>query len=572
MAIGLARRLGGRPRASDSRSDSTSDRARSGGRLARRRAGLVGGLAVGLTEVVLRDRACSSASGRTSCRARSGQTCRARDPRRSRGRTARTELGPRPDGAQAAIRATTSAAPIATDGRLRFMRRGYPGRAWAERIRSSRVRRGHRYAPNLSRGGQQPRPDLVVEEAVRGQQRARVDQPPAVEVGDPAAGLLDQDERRGHVPGRQLDLDHGLGGALGQQRVAPEVTEAAIPPDLAEEAGEARRPGRDLAGRGPSRTRPGHRPASVIPETWIGRGASLPAAPTAHAPPPRRAYQRWRRAGAETTAELELAVDLEGQERPEEGHPADEVVGAVDRIDVPAAARRPRPPSRTPRRRGRGRGRPPGSAPGSCRSTAWSATVTNVRSGLVITSRSRRKWPAPAGRPRRRPPGRRPGQASSSASLTRARPALQAGPLATASAISGAKRASSVRRAGHARIRSPLGIEERLGHHLEADPLRRRPRSRRGRRSRPGRPAGTRRRSSARRRSRSRRSSPGRRSRRRPGPARCPGRPSAGRRGRGSAGACAGRRPWRRPGHRGRRSPGRPLGRSSRTAKPRPAS
>ena len=43
-------------------------------------------------------------------------------------------LGPRANGAQAAIRATTSAAPIAIDRRLRFTPRGYPGIARREHI------------------------------------------------------------------------------------------------------------------------------------------------------------------------------------------------------------------------------------------------------------------------------------------------------------------------------------------------------------------------------------------------------------------------------------------------------
>ena len=60
-----------------------------------------------------------------------------------------------------------------------------------------------------------------------------VDRAPAVEVGHPAAGLLDEHERRRDVPGLETDLDHRLGGALGHERVAPEVAEAAVAPGVA---------------------------------------------------------------------------------------------------------------------------------------------------------------------------------------------------------------------------------------------------------------------------------------------------------------------------------------------------
>jgi len=62
----------------------------------------------------------------------------------------------------------------------------------------------------------------------------------AVQVGDPATGLLDQDHRRSGIPRPEIDLDHRLRRSLGQQRVAPEVPEAALPPDVAEERPEAR--------------------------------------------------------------------------------------------------------------------------------------------------------------------------------------------------------------------------------------------------------------------------------------------------------------------------------------------
>ena len=81
--------------------------------------------------------------------------------------------------------------------------------------------------------------------------------------------------------------------------------------------------------------------------------ASSRAADLAHAdPPPRPSRADGPRAAAAGGvpalahrrgghhADLHLAVDLDREERPEEGHAADEVVGAVDRVDVPADARR----------------------------------------------------------------------------------------------------------------------------------------------------------------------------------------------------------------------------------------
>ena len=64
---------------------------------------------------------------------------------------------------------------------------------------------------------------------------------PPVEVGQPAAGLLEDGARPGQVPDLQLVLDHGLGGALGHEHVAVEVAQAAVPPDASEQVEEARR-------------------------------------------------------------------------------------------------------------------------------------------------------------------------------------------------------------------------------------------------------------------------------------------------------------------------------------------
>ena len=50
------------------------------------------------------------------------------------------------------------------------------------------------------------------------------------EVGEGAAGLGDDRDQRGHVPQRQLRLDHDVEGALGQQHVAVEVAVRAAAP------------------------------------------------------------------------------------------------------------------------------------------------------------------------------------------------------------------------------------------------------------------------------------------------------------------------------------------------------
>ena len=74
--------------------------------------------------------------------------------------------------------------------------------------------------------------------------------------------------------------------------------------------------------------RPGRRGSPAAPR--------CPAAPTAQAPPPRRAYQRSRSAGADTTPSWSWPSTSRARSVPNSGHAADEVVGPVDRVDVPA--------------------------------------------------------------------------------------------------------------------------------------------------------------------------------------------------------------------------------------------
>ena len=69
-------------------------------------------------------------------------------------------------------------------------------------------------------------------------------------------------------------------------------------------------------------------------ETWIGLAdiSDLPA----YAPPPRLAHQRRPSAGALTTPTADLVVDHQRDQGGPDRHAADEVLGAVDRVDHPA--------------------------------------------------------------------------------------------------------------------------------------------------------------------------------------------------------------------------------------------
>src|SRR4051794_41048154 len=91
---------------------------------------------------------------------------------------------------------------------------------------------------------EQAAPERLVEQAVRSEERPRVDAAAVLQVGRPAAGLLDEQHRRGSIPWRQLDLDHRLCGALGEQRVSPEIAEAPFAPDVAEQVIKPRRAAR----------------------------------------------------------------------------------------------------------------------------------------------------------------------------------------------------------------------------------------------------------------------------------------------------------------------------------------
>ena len=178
------------------------------------------------------------------------------------------------------------------------------------------------------------------------------------------------------------------------------------------------------------------------------------------------------------------------------------------------------------------------------RSIAWSAWVTNVRSGLVsMTEVAPEVRPSPARRPRRSTRGRTASQLVRSSLqpdrsirscpdpvagrvVQRLAGHLEADPLAEHLHLAARPDGGTVRR--------QVGVRDRA---LDREPVAAR-----------GHPPDDR--------------------RRRPGRARCRGRPSADRPGRGSAAACAGRPPSRRRAPRGRGTA--PL--SSSTANPSPAS
>ena len=84
--------------------------------------------------------------------------------------------------------------------------------------------------------------------------------------------------------------------------------------------------------------------SDVAPPTWIGSAAAASnAAPEGmladHAPPPLTAHQRRPSAGADSTADHDLAVDLQGDGRRPPGPPEGEVVRAVDAIEDPPPRR-----------------------------------------------------------------------------------------------------------------------------------------------------------------------------------------------------------------------------------------
>ncbi len=141
-------------------------------------------------------------------------------------------------------------------------------------------------------------------------------------------GVLDEDEGRGQVPGIELRLEHRLAGALGHERITPEVTESAIAPGRADDGIEPPL----LAGSGECRAR-GIEDLGVL-EARNLRDAQAPlarpGATTAHGVP--ALVHRRRR----HHAHLQLARAFERDQGRERRDTSQVAVGGVDRVDDPS--------------------------------------------------------------------------------------------------------------------------------------------------------------------------------------------------------------------------------------------
>ena len=172
-----------------------------------------------------------------------------------------------------------------------------------------------------------------MEPAVAGQRVAAERPGGAVERGERATRLPDDDVERGHVVELELRLGGEVDGALRDEHVGPEVAvgpgapaaprqrHERVEPVVLVPAGERRvgqrrvvEPGHvgDVALRGPQ-------------QRLAGPGAAVLGGPPA-------ALQL---RGADHP-DHHLVVDHQRDQRGPDGHPADEVLGAVDRVDHPA--------------------------------------------------------------------------------------------------------------------------------------------------------------------------------------------------------------------------------------------
>src|SRR5487761_2748286 len=177
---------------------------------------------------------------------------------------------------------------------------------------------------------------------------------------------------------------------------------------------------------------------SLTCETWSWRS---PSSPRLHAPSPRAANQRSRIAGAEITPTCSSPSASTASSVPKSGTPRMKLwvpsIGSMyQRIRAPPASS----PYSSPTRPCVGNADP--MRPRISRSISWSATVTNVRSGLRLTAMSRRKWARASASAASHAPCANSSQARRSASDARRRPADQAGPKAGI----GARSASGGRR------------------------------------------------------------------------------------------------------------------------------
>ena len=106
----------------------------------------------------------------------------------------------------------------------------------------------------------------------------------------PAPGLLDQDQRSREVPRLDASLEHRVGSRLGHEPEAPEVADRVLVVRVSQGGLDARQRLRRLD----------LEQARVDDARFTnGRDADTDRRPSRfHAPPPRHASQRWRRAGA----------------------------------------------------------------------------------------------------------------------------------------------------------------------------------------------------------------------------------------------------------------------------------
>ena len=155
----------------------------------------------------------------------------------------------------------------------------------------------------------------------------------AVEGGEPAAGLAHDHVERRHVVELELGLGRDVHGPLGEQHVGPEVAVRPGAPAPAHQRQEVvqpaalvpasqRRVGRTRRPRAGARRRPGSGSPSAA--TARSRHRCRPT-PTNGAAGAGRDHPRTT--SSSTTSEINVA----------HGHPADEVLGAVDRVHHPAA-------------------------------------------------------------------------------------------------------------------------------------------------------------------------------------------------------------------------------------------
>ena len=177
-----------------------------------------------------------------------------------------------------------------------------------------------------------------MEDAVGDEEGARVDPAGAVEIRPSTTGLLDHDRGGSGIPGRELDLDHALRRPFGDQGIAPEVAEPTLAPDVLEQRVEARHAPRraDVPGTPVEQLRVLQRRHGRHPQSSRSFPARRSDSPRATATPRVPALPE---RGRGDHPGLELAVLLDAQQCAEQRHATDEVVCAVDRIDVPTDPR-----------------------------------------------------------------------------------------------------------------------------------------------------------------------------------------------------------------------------------------